>query len=139
MDPWPWETPRICFSWFVTTNYIRKNLAPMSLAKVWATWDMGSYSVPGPLNSTKTDIWRTARRTKFYNHSKCLQSSIYGVFLFSINTLQQYKIHFWTPESLNTTLMHIWQIAPCMIFYSLKNLIINYLYRELLLSMNTSK
>ena len=118
MDPWPWETPRRFFSWFVTTNYIRKNLAPMSLEKVWATRDMGSYSVPGPLNSTKTDIWRTARRTKFYNHLKCLQSSIYGVFLFSINTLRQYKMHFWAQEPLNTTETHIWQIACRMVFCS---------------------
>ena len=139
MDPWPWETPRRFFSWFVTTNYIRKNLAPMSLAKVWATRDMGSYSVPGPLNSTKTDIWRTARRTKFYNHLKCLQSSIYGVFLFIRNTLRQYKMHFWAQEPLNTAETHIWQIACRMVFYSTLKLWKLTADGEVLLSMNKSK
>ena len=42
----------------------------MSLAKVWATRDIGSNSAPGPLKTTKTHIWRTARRTKFYNSSR---------------------------------------------------------------------
>ena len=75
----------------------------MSLAQVWATRDVWSYSVQGPLNSTKTHIWRTAGHTKFYNHLNCLKSSTYGVFLLSTNTFQHYKMHFWVPEPLNTT------------------------------------